>query len=828
MIQTMDAYKIGIRLTVHGGAAAAVAAIGKELSKVNFTADQLTTKFGRMHVALGAAFGGATLAGLTAFVKKTADLSHQLTQIRKLGNQTSADITKITSQAINVTKQVAGINERQALEIYGSVYSLVGKRDALKLMNPLAKFDVMMANTTGNFTEALSGSRDLVRAAEQIGRLTDATGEVDLNKFSHFLDFATKVGEVTHGQVGAQQWLQIAKQGGPALMGMTDRSLAALAVLSQYMGGPRVGTAIMSTMQQFAGGTMYARNAQALQDIGILKSDEWSTKGGGGRVILTPEARSRLAKEFNQPLDAVLGDLIPKLKAAGYTDPDKMIQELFAIFSRQTTQRVFADLIRNKGQIVRELNRINSSPGLDQALGLANTYDVKQNIKNLDAAWRDLMYALAGPNSSTEISVLKLLTGGINDFTAAVRATPPVVIKALAGGLAALSAVLVGAGAVALMGALGVGGWIALGITALGAAVAAVPWRTAFADISDGLKKFGTALAWLWDKVKGISGWIANHVNYYPGSPGSAVLTPAVFESPAGNAAAAISAPAYSGYARAIPSPNYGGYVPSPYGGGIAHGFAGAPRHSSGGGAPSDNDSGGVYTTPNLSGLTGNAYIKAVRSPFAQQLKDPNTRLQVAAMMLSEDGRDPLPVVESLMNRAAYAHKPLLHMLHNGFYGPINRGQLPRFEAELRRNPKLMARMNAAIAAALNGSDIIKGSTDQGMVTDKNGRYILHHFHVWGKGHGNIYGDWNAGATRHWRENFEAHAHENGDSDDAMPSPAIAPPHHGATIILHHQTMLDGRVVAKNTMRHISRMGNQPPHSARLPDPFATMPSMPV
>ena len=153
-----------------------------------------------------------------------------------------------------------------------------------------------------------------------------------------------------------------------------------------------------------------------------------------------------------------------------------------------------------------------------------------------------------------------------------------------------------------------------------------------------------------------------------------------------------------------------------------------------------------------------NSYIKERRAKFAEQLKDPVTHVQVCAMMLSEDEDRPLPVVESLFNRCDYSGKTLMHMLHSGFYGPINRGRLPHFVSMLRLNPELQTKMSGAINQALEGSNVIEGFTDQGLPTDPNGR--------WPGGlriHGEIFNDWGGGPGGHagakkWREEFMAGA----------------------------------------------------------------------
>ena len=317
--------------------------------------------------------------------------------------------------------------------------------------------------------------------------------------------------------------------------------------------------------------------------------------------------------------------------------------EVYSIFGRQTSQREIADIIRNKGQIALELSRLEKGQGLEGQLKTANDTDVTQNIRNLQVAWDNLLYSLS--NSETVISVLKALTDGIRSLDSFSR-TNPEIIKQLGLGLGILGAFLLGAGGVAIIAALGPAGWFVLGLGALGAEFAvfgkqmfdlksAVSWITfgpftplvkSLYDLGTWVEKFGNTLAlfdWkkgfdalisglqsLWDKIKSFfSGdgspynpsapfGPAQHMNYEGGTP---VLTPASY-----------TTTSYSSAAKAVAS--------SPMGN-----FSGADI---------------------AAGVNGNAYIAARRARFAQELKDPNTRLQFAAMMLSEDAKNPIPVAE--------------------------------------------------------------------------------------------------------------------------------------------------------------------------------------
>jgi murein L,D-transpeptidase YcbB/YkuD len=158
-----------------------------------------------------------------------------------------------------------------------------------------------------------------------------------------------------------------------------------------------------------------------------------------------------------------------------------------------------------------------------------------------------------------------------------------------------------------------------------------------------------------------------------------------------------------------------------------------------------------------------NPYIAQQRAQFAAQIADPATHDQVCAMMITEDGVHPVPCLESLLNRILYCNshdykQTVLSMLHSGFYGPYNRGTYPRTIRQLHASPALQARMNAAIATVMAGSDLIHGFTDQGLPTDPNGqRQPQTHLG------GNIFNDWGGGPGGHngaeaWRQMFEAAA----------------------------------------------------------------------
>jgi hypothetical protein len=864
-----EVYRVGVALALSSNHAQVLGALTQHLLGVQTSVNQLQNRFSSLGLAIGGAFamitGGLILRGLESIIRKTADLSQELARIQMLGIS-AQETARIREQAGRIASRTPGMTSKDALEAYGQTYSLLGGEEAEKLMEPLTRLRSAMVAVSGK--EVTSEQlRSVTRAADQLGRLNDPkTGQYDPMRFSHFLDIVAKTYSSTHGQVGPREWEMMGRTGGPAFMGQSDRGLMTAAISAQIMGAYRTGTAEMSLYQQFVGGRMGRSQAEALVALGILSPRDvresgrgaighhlharygprgiGRTTGGseGGRMnLLNPEGQRKLAEYLgDNPLEAA-GRMRAAMEAKGISDPKEQLQQIFKIYGRQTTQRLMADIVRSFTQITGEIGRLESSADMEAIIKIAHDTSIPYNLIEINAAWKDLLYTIS--ESFNVIGFLHGFTDSIKGINASLKGVNPTILKAVAGGLAAIGVLLIGAGGVALLAALGIGGWLVVGIGALGAVLAITPWKTIFDEIVAGLNRFQTRLA-------AIGKWLGITL---PATPDTGALSPG-FTSP-------------NQYGQWSPAQRLGaGMTPISYhpGGGLGGRFIGGGLHGGGGykmmpgtdgspripSLPSLGTRGGGFLTDGGGASIGGGHLGSAfgRARFEQELAaKPWLRNKILRIAHNEQGTNALGtqgILESMMNRAVMRgtslEKEARWTGEHGYYaqGGMGRGAL--------ENPRSRAILENSLSKVLGGSNITGYATDNssgGLARREkaSGKFIWHKdingesfFHPgwaepkfagrWGELYGQTQAEGMHGAAlaRHFGVGHR------GRHDPEHPSSAIPRPRASSLetpIVMH----MDGDVVARGAMKRI--VGgihggglNGPARGGRLPDFSATRP----
>lgn len=154
-------------------------------------------------------------------------------------------------------------------------------------------------------------------------------------------------------------------------------------------------------------------------------------------------------------------------------------------------------------------------------------------------------------------------------------------------------------------------------------------------------------------------------------------------------------------------------------------GSGGSSGGGGGGTSPRNMTGGGSDTEPQAAGAAGGQNFESIAAQRADMFReidsDPATKQLTKQMMATEGGGG--KSLEAMMNRIAMIRKKVpgwsvKQELMSGFYGPINRGQAQRTFVGGKVGERLERYMNQV----RQGSDEIEGRTDQGLLTDPNGR----------------------------------------------------------------------------------------------------------
>lgn len=432
---------------------------------------------------------GAGLFGLYELGKAGIAPMHEEAKLRLL-NIPQATMSQMQSEARDIAVSVPGSGYTKNLAMMGELYSIVGAEGALAIAPRLAELDRVQGLVGGKGKDQGS-AYTLTRATELMGKLTNPlTHQVDLDLFGKVLDNMSRISIATHGKVTPEEWLNYAKQAGPAAGNLTTEGLYTTAAIIQAMGGHRAGTAAAAVARQFAGGVMTASKAQELEKLGIFKSGDYEVGKGGHVIVKNDAAKDFVQKLMRDPLDAVVSDLIPALERGGFSSNEDMTRELYRVLGTATSQREIYELIRGREQVRQERERAKGAMAPGASMAALNEQDPEQVMGAFTTAFKDLLGAVGGPVTQAAIPGIQSLTKYFNELSAAAsdHRTATGFLGTIAGGAALGAAAGFGIGW--LGGPVGAGGGALAGG---GAGAGYALWNLLPSSVRSGLATGATA-----------------------------------------------------------------------------------------------------------------------------------------------------------------------------------------------------------------------------------------------------------------------------------------------------------------------------------------------
>jgi hypothetical protein len=464
---------------------------------------------------------------------------------------------------------------------------------------------------------------------------------------------------------------------------------------------------------------------------------------------------------------------MPALTKAGITSQDAIVGEIGKLFPNRTAGQIITEMglfgsYRQGSESLFEKDRkkaqqaLAATPSFDQLM----QSDPTTVMAAFTAQWQSLTQALGSVLVPPAIKGMQLITHALTAL-AQFGEAHSTAMKVIAEGFGALGIGLVAFGGAAIVAAIatvaGVPAVIGAAITGLATALtalAAVNWSS----IIGWIKSLGDMLAGLWAKFKSLPGW------------------------------GSFDPTSYTGGARYIPaSYSASSYVGSA-GRAIVNGGAGAAS------APMGN-------LPSLGPLGPAGKYRQVYHLGPADLSSAVVDT-IAGEAYTNNQSSVDAVIDNMLNRVGT----------KGWGPSANLLQVARAHGQYAgyrvASPAEAAFIRARIKAIASGSvpDITGGSNEY-RAGSYHGPWYWHHLHNPVIG-GNRFG-YNSSVAN---GPYAPYHDDDGTASAAIPSGA------GQVHVHHHTIKLDGRVIAKNTAKHIVKMGNGPASGARLPDYMTTRP----
>lgn len=452
------------------GLSPALAMMSHRLLGVHRSVAQINSGLGGWRTALiGAAgiLGGTMILGGLAKVashgKEILDQQDKLLRTTKDHNA----VLKITADAYNtITKAVPTATAADVLRMTNELILVKGSwKDAAEASTQSLKLEAILGNATGKSAEGQG--YNVWRALE----LKNAT--LDHGLTDKLMGSIVQSMIASGGKITGLDWQTLAMQGGVSWTNASPEFIAgALPTVLNELKGMRTGTSMMTSYQTLLGATTL-RNQQIemFQRLGIM--DMTKAKKDHGHWNIAPGAIKGSELGMSDPYRWTQEILKPAFESQGITDIGKQREWMAKIFPNRNANRMF-DIFLDPASVTRiEKDRqiYRGAMGLNEAYGEYTTQNPKGVEEAFHAQYKSMMGAIGAPLMQAALPVMIGITTMFNNI-GAFAAAHPTAIKIIGEGFAAIGVVLIGAGGLAILAALGPVGWIAAGLAALGIVVA--------------------------------------------------------------------------------------------------------------------------------------------------------------------------------------------------------------------------------------------------------------------------------------------------------------------------------------------------------------------
>lgn len=510
----IDVFKIGVTIGMTNNVSQVIRIIQRDLFGLKKTVDMTSGGFNKMKLAaagaMGVIAGNAGLGVMEKLVKAGSAVNEQLAKMKAAGVSTGA-VAANSAAALSAATSIRGTTWAGNLSTLMMLRSVLNNSEEARAALPAVARAQFAASVLGIGQEDFNA---LVKGMDIRGSFIK-NGALDPAALAKSMNEAIATVAISGGLLTGRQLFQFTRMAGPAASTIgTENFLRDFVEIMQTVGRTG-GRGALYMWKTLLGGGVTKAEAMALQRYGLVKGAIPET---AGHYALRPGQMvgyNDLAK--NGIINWTYNDLLPALAHKGITTPAQIAAAISSF--PVTMQRLVTFLVTNRAQVEKGRIQADKAMGVDQ-YGSLQANSPAAGMRDFTQAWTELLQALGKPLVRPAYQALGFITNkliALDDWAGKHQTF----VKWAALAAAALSALAIGLGSVAVIVAAGSAlalafspvGWFVGGVTALGAAVAFVPWKTVFADMVWGFTQLGNAFQafgkWLNNLLQLVIGWAA-------------------------------------------------------------------------------------------------------------------------------------------------------------------------------------------------------------------------------------------------------------------------------------------------------------------------------
>lgn len=398
-------------------------------------AHEKTMDHGLAMAGMGAGIaGGFLLGGVRHMVTPAIDVARTTDVLAADTRLTPEQVVGALNRARETTQLAPGSTTGENMAAIVDLKNVFGDlSEATKLLPEFARmstlFQTMDKKGGGSGDQAFAAAKAMEILGEMTKERVDDQGrtvrEMDPESGMAHLKMMERVAVATNMRVAPSDYLGLAKQARVAGMNLSDEfTFQKLPALMQVMGGQRAGTALMSMAQVFEGGKLTDKSYDALSAIGLAApAGQQLIRGANGKMKMshTQTGIYDLDTMRHDPLEWMKGAQ-GRMDAAGIHGSEAQITALMKASQRSTIAGMFADLLKDMPQILKEQqNIVSTRPDMAEHMAAV---DPAAKIKQFEAAMTNLATELGSAGMGDAMKVLDAATAGLNKLGEWAREYP--------------------------------------------------------------------------------------------------------------------------------------------------------------------------------------------------------------------------------------------------------------------------------------------------------------------------------------------------------------------------------------------------------------------